>query len=193
MIFNGHLFDLREDALFHCVEHAMIGKKGTYGYIRKRRKLLAFLSVVLLAAVLGMYFGAQWYFKTNKNVDLVMFCKAGYCSQKAMEIISLHVGSLTGRYDLFMTSYDKNFSISHVVCAGKSVCAFTEDSKCDAKAGEMHIRTMLENDGFKGYTVKIFRSLDNYTQRLDELNQLQDSRERKSVQGVMDLLESISL
>ena len=210
MIFNGHLFDLREDALFHCVEHAMIGKKGTYGYIRKRRKLLAFLSVVLLAAVLGMYFGAQWYFKTNKNiftiiaalscigvgkcvVDLVMFCKAGYCSQKAMEIISLHVGSLTGRYDLFMTSYDKNFSISHVVCAGKSVCAFTEDSKCDAKAGEMHIRTMLENDGFKGYTVKILRSLDNYTQRLDELNQLQDSRERKSVQGVMDLLESISL
>ena len=209
MIFNGHLFDRQEDARFIYGVH-MIGRKGTYGYIRKRRKLMAFLSVLLLAAVLGMYFGAQWYFKTNKNVftiiaalmcigvgkcvvDLVMFCRAGYCSQKAHGDHFFTSGKLTGRYDLFMTSYDKNFSISHVVCAGKSVCAFTEDSKCDAKAGEMHIRTMLENDGFKGYTVKIFRSLDNYTQRLDELNLLDDSKETKSVQGVMDLLESISL
>ena len=192
------------------MECIMIGRKGTYGYIRKRRKLMAFLSVLLFAAVLGIYFGAQWYFKTNRNaftliaalmcigvgkcvVDLVMFCRAGYCSEKAHEIISLHVGKLAGCYDLFMTSYDKNFSLSHVVCAGKSVCALTEDSKCDAKAGEMHIRTMLENDGFKGYTVKIFRNLDNYVERLDSLNLLGDSKESKSIQGVMNLLESISL
>ena len=42
-------------------------------------------------------------------------------------------------------------------------------------------------------TVKIFRNQDNYTQRLDDLNRLEDSKERKSVQGVMDLLKSISL
>ena len=57
----------------------------------------------------------------------------------------------------------------------------------------MHIRTMLENDGHKGYTVKIFRNLDDYTRRLDELNMLEDSKERKSIQGVINLLESISL
>ena len=55
------------------------------------------------------------------------------------------------------------------------------------------LRLYLENDGFKGYTVKIFKNQDNYTQRLDELNRLQDSKERKSIQGVMDLLKSISL
>ena len=188
----------------------MIGKKGTYGYIKKRRKLMAFLSLLLFAAILGVYFGAQWYFKTNRNVftilaalsciglgkcvvDLVMFCRAGCCSEKAYEIISLHIGKLAGRYDLYMTSYDKNFSLSHAVCAGKSVCAFTEDARCDAKAGEMHIRTMLENDGFKGYTVKIFRNLDNYVERLDALNRLEGSKESRSIQGVMDLLESVSL
>jgi hypothetical protein len=69
----------------------------------------------------------------------------------------------------------------------------TEDSKCDVKAGEMHIRTMLENDGYKGYTVKIFRNLDKYTERLDELNRTLDGKETKSIQGVMNLLESISL
>ena len=188
----------------------MIGRKGTFGYIKKRRKLMALLTIALLAAVLGVYFGAQWYFKTNKSVftiiaalccigvgkcavDLVMFCRAGCCSASARESIILHLGRLTGRYDLFTTTYDKNFSISHVVCAGKSVCALTEDMKCDTKAGELHIRTMLENDGFKGYTVKILRNLDNYLERLDELNLIYDAKDQKGINGVMDLLESISL
>lgn len=188
----------------------MIGKKGTYGYIKRGRKILTALTVLLLAAVFGIYFGAQWYFGTNKNVftivaalscigvgkcvvDMVMFYKAGYCSEGAREIIELHIGRLSGAYDLYMTSYDKNFSLSHTVCAAKSVCAFTEDPKCDVKAGELHIRSMLENDGFKGYTVKIFRNLDKYTERLDDLNRTIDNKESKSITGVMNTLKSISM
>ena len=188
----------------------MIGKKGTFGYIKRGRVIFAVVTFGLLALVLAMYFGARSYFGTNKNVftilaalscigvakfgvDLIMFCRAGSCSESAREAIELHVGKLAGAYDLFMTSYDKNFQLSHAVCAGKSVCALTEDPKCDVKAGAMHIRTMLENDSFKGYTVKIFRNLDNYTERLDSLNRLDDSREKKTIQGVMNLLESISL
>ena len=57
----------------------------------------------------------------------------------------------------------------------------------------MHIRTMLENDGYKGYTVKIFRNLDKYTERLDELNRTIDGKENKTIQDVMNLLKSISL
>ena len=195
---------------FDVIGVFMISRKGTFGYIKRGRRTFAIVTFGLLALVLIMYFGAQWYFKTNKNVftilaalscigvgkfavDLVMFCRAGYCSKSAREAIELHIGELAGAYDLFMTSYDKNFAISHAVCAGKSVCAFTEDAKCDVRSGEMHIRKMLEADGFKGYTVKIFRSLDKYTERLDDLNRLDDSKERKSIQGVMDLLKSISL
>ena len=195
---------------FLVVGVIMIGKKGSFGYIKRGRIILGTMTFLLLAAVLAMYFGALRYFGTNKNVftilaalscigvgkcavDFVMFMKAGYCSNAAMEIIDPHIGKLCGGYDLFMTSYDKNFSISHAVCAAKSVCAFMEDSKCDVKAGEMHIRTMLEADGFKGYTVKIFRNLDQYIERLDELNLVDDGREKKSTKGAMDLLESISL
>ena len=188
----------------------MIGKKGTFGYIRRGRKIFGFVTLGLFAAVLIMYFGAQKYFGTNKNVftilaalscigvgkfavDWVMFMRAGCCSESARQAIEPHIGKLSGAYDLYMTSYEKNFCISHAVSAGKSVCALTEDAGCDVKSGEMHIRTMLENDSFKGYTVKIFRNLDDYTRRLDELNMLEDSKERKSIQGVINLLESISL
>ncbi|MDO5703318.1 MAG: hypothetical protein Q4G47_08200 [Lachnospiraceae bacterium] len=188
----------------------MIGKKGYYGYIKRGRRIFGAVTFCLLAAVLVMYFGARWYFKTNKNVftilaalscigvgkfavDFIMFCRARGCSESAREAVELHIGKLAGAYDLYMTSYDKNFAISHAVCAGRSVCALTEDEKCDIRSGEMHLRTMLENDGFKGYTVKIFRNLDNYTERLDDLNRLEENKERKSIQSVMDLLKSISL
>ena len=50
----------------------MIGKKGTYGYIKRGRKILGALTFVLLAAVLALYFGAQWYFKTNKNIFTII-------------------------------------------------------------------------------------------------------------------------
>ena len=92
-----------------------------------------------------------------------------------------------------MPSLYKNIAISPAVCASRTVCALTEDSECDVKAGEMHIRTMLENDGYKGYTVKIFRNLDKYTERLDELNRTIDGKENKTIQDVMNLLKSISL
>ena len=54
-----------------------------------------------------------------------MFMRAGCCSEAAKEIIDPHVGKLTGGYDLFMTSYDKNFPLSHAVFAAKCVCALT--------------------------------------------------------------------
>ena len=126
-------------------------------------------------------------------VNMIMFLKAKGCSEDDHREIEAHRGGLLINYDHVITSYDKNFAISHAVCAGRSVCALTEDPECDIKSGELHIRTMLENDGFKGYTVKIFKNQDNYTQRLDDLNRLEDSKERKSIQGVLDLLKSISL
>ena len=188
----------------------MIGKKGTYGYIKRGRKIYGIVTFTTLAAVLALYFGAQWYFKTNKNiftivaalscigvgmfaVNFVMFCRAGGCTESAREAVELHKGKLAGAYDLFMTSYDKNYPISHAVCAARCVCALTEDEKCDVKSGEMHIRTMLENDGFKGYTVKIFKNLDAYIERLDDLNKVEQSKEKKSTEKVMDLLKSIYL
>ncbi len=188
----------------------MIRNKGTYGYIKRGRITFAIVTIFLFAAVLIMYFGAKWYFKTNKNaftifaalscigvgkfaVDLVMFLRASGCSEKARDAIEAHIGKLSGAYDLYMTSYDKNYAISHAVCAAKSVCALTEDEKCDIKSAEGHIRTVLANDGYKDYTVKIFRNPDQYTERLEQMNRLPESKDNRSVQGVLDVLKSVSL
>lgn len=184
-------------------------KKGSFGYIASRRRIKILLSALLLAAVLVMYFGARAYFHTNKNlftifaalcclplgkeiVSTIMFFRAKGCSEKAHRQIEKHVGPLRSAYDLYLTSYDKNFQLSHAVVCGKSICALTEDPKCDAKAGQSHILTMMKNDGYKGYTVKIFTDIGKYISRLDEMREGGDETPKGS-EKIMDLLCAISL
>ncbi len=183
--------------------------KGSLGYIDSRQKMWTAITLLSLAAVLCMYFGALYYFKTNQNVftilaavsclfvgksfvDMVMFYRAKGCSVKAGELIKMHLGKLQGAFDLYLTTYDVNYQLSHVVVSGKCVCAFTQSPKIDVKSGEKHIREMMENNGHKGYTVKIFQSLDQYLDRLDELNAAY-TKSDKNVQEVISLLLSISL
>lgn len=191
----------------HAQEYYM--KKGSYGYITSRRKVKIALCALLLAIVLIMYFGARAYFHTNKNlftifaalcclplgkqiVSAIMFFRARGCSESAHQKIAEHAGSLTAAYDLYLTSYDKNFQLSHAVVSGKTVCALTEDPKCDAKAGQDHIRKMMKNDGYKGCTVKIFTDIDPYLNRLDEMRRSGDETPQRS-RKVLDLLCAISL
>lgn len=184
-------------------------KKGKYGYIASRRKIKVAISLLLLAIVLIMYFGARAYFGTNRNlftifaalcclplgkeiVSTIMFFRARGCSQKAYARIGKHTGGITGAYDLYLTSYDRNFQLSHAAVSGKTVCAFTEDPKCDVKAGQIHILTMMKNDGYKDFSVKIFTDPDKYIARLDELRQRGDETPKRS-RKILDLLCAISL
>ena len=188
----------------------MFTSKGSYGYIRGRRSLMLLLTILTLAVTLAIYFTAKWYFHTNRNIftilaalccigvgkcatDMVMFFRAGCCTKSAMENIELHLGKLPGLYDLYLTTYNKDFQISHIVVSGLQVCGFTQTKNCDVRAAEQHIQTMLEHDGYVGYTVHIYKSLDQYLDCLDALEQIRDPKEHKSSKGVTDLLLSISL
>ena len=171
---------------------------------------MTLVTALTLAVTLTIYFTARWYFGTNRNMftilaalccvgvgkaatDMAMFYRAGCCSEAARDNIEMHLGRLQGLYDLFLTSYNKNFQISHIAVAGREVCALTETKDCDIRAAEQHIRAMMEQDGFRGYRIRIFRNLDQYLDSLDELGNIEDEKERKSNSGVLDLLLSISL
>ncbi len=186
-------------------------KKGHYGYLQARRTKMAVFTFGLLAVVLITYFGALAYFKTNQNwftiiaaliclptakfaVDLIMLFRAKGCSQKAAREIKSHVGDLPGAYDMYMTSYSKNFAISHAVVGAGCVACLTEDPACDTAEGEKHIRKMIQGNGFHGYTVKIFSSLDHYLVRLDQLNDLLvDDEKQAKAPEILELLGQISL
>lgn len=184
--------------------------KGTFGYLQtKQRQVLLrtilFFAIALLLLAVGIISTG-----TRKNlltvvavlgclpaskslVNFIMYCKAKGCSREVKEKIETAEGSLIGMYDMFFTSYQKNYPVSHLVVEGKNICGYTEWKDCDVHACESHLSTMLKQSGYKDMTVKIFTDLSKYCERLKQLNE--SEREKTPVRDdeVRVVLYDISL
>ena len=165
-------------------------EKGDYGYFRNQRQKKLIIMVLLYAMTLVMYFGAKAYFGTNRNlftilavlvvlpaakytVQFIMLVRAGECSSGVRDEVEQHIGHLSGAYDLYFTSEKKNYNICHLAVSGGSIAAYTEDPKCDCRAGEQHLRRMMTGNGIHGYQIRLFTDFSSYLNRLDQLNELE--------------------
>lgn len=183
--------------------------KGCYGYIAYQKKATVVRTAFFFALSLAIYGIGIYSTGSNKNlltivavlgmlpacksaVNAIMFLKAHECSIKAWEKISAYDDKLTGFYDMYFTSYQRNFPISHMVYKGNVVCAYTESEKCDCNAGEAHLLQMLAQDGYTHMTVKIFDNLGKYVDRLGQLSEL-EVEEHKNRNDIIRLFYSISL
>lgn len=183
--------------------------KGSYGYIDYQKKFSVIRTVLFFAISLAIYGLGYYSTGTGKNlltvvavlgclpscksaVNAVMFFRATGCGQSAWEKISPYDDRLTGFYDMYFTSYQQNYPISHMVLKGNVICAYTESAKCDCNAGEKHIEQMLKQDGYKNMTVKIFDNLEKYVDRLGQLTKL-DVEENKNRDDMIRMFYSITL
>lgn len=188
------------------------GIKGTYGYLQAKKIKVLLRTLLFFAVPLTLLIAGIIQTGSKKNlltvvavlgflpacksmVELIMLIKAARngCSEAVRNEIEKVQGNLTGMYDMYFTSYQKNFSVSHMVVLGKNICCYTEDAKCDSKAGEAHLNTMLKQGGYTEMTVKIFSDLTKYCERLAQLNSLEHEKSVKSDDGVRALLYEISL
>ena len=100
---------------------------------------------------------------------------------------------MASAYDLYMTSYNMNFPISHIVACGSMVTGFMDETDADRlRACEKHIEEHLKTDGYKDITVKVFGDVSKYTGRLMRLKELDAVENARSV-GILETLKSISL
>lgn len=183
--------------------------KGQFGYIQSRRRYRWITTVLFLLVIFAMYFGARIYFGTNRNVfsilaallclpggnsavNLVMFLRAKPCSDRAAERIRSSAGDLAQAYDLYLTTYERNYAVAHSAAAGKTLCALTEDSACDVPGAERHMRGVLLNEGIHGVTVKVFTDPERYAKRLEEMRQL-TGPEDPAGEKILRTLLSVSL
>lgn len=184
--------------------------KGNFGYLDAKRKQVLIRTIIFFAISLALLAAGIISTGTRKNlltvvavlgclpacksfVNFIMYFRAKGCSIDAKEKIKPEEGGLIGMYDMYFTSYKKNFPVSHMIVEGKNVCGFTEYEDCDTKACEEHLTAMLKQGGYKDLTVKIFKELPKYCERLRQLNGLVRERTPEHDDGIRIVLYDISL
>ena len=184
-------------------------KKGCYGYIRNHRAVTALRTLLYFTVSISLYVVGYVTTGTNRNlltiiailgclpacksmVNLILFLKAAGCSEKLKSEVEDYDDKLTVFYDMYFTSYQKNFPVSHMVLKGSVLCGITENPKCDSNEAEKHLEQLLQQEGIKNMTVKIFSQSSKYIDRLSQLVGL-NTEEHKNREEIINMLYSISI
>ncbi len=165
-------------------------KKGTYGYIKKQKLTELIKSLIMLSLSVGIYYLGIYSTGSNKNlltfvavlgilpmakfaVNFVMFTKAKGCSSSLHDKL-INENADASFYDLFLTTYSENYSLSAGFYRKKSLIFITEDEKTDVKKAEEHILESLKKVNIEGITVKVFSSNEEnkFIERIKELKNL---------------------
>lgn len=129
---------------------------------------------------------------SKSAVSAIMFLRFKSCSAQAAEEIERHSEGLECLYDMVFTSYKKNYCVSHLAVCGNTVCGYAEyDPQFDENAFYEHIGSILNMDGHKDVTVKIFKNLQKYTDRLEQMKALEAEPARS--QAIIGTLKSVAL
>lgn len=185
-------------------------KKGTYGYIERQRRWEIIKTIVMFGISLSLYVAGYVATKSNKNlltlvavlgclpasksaVNMIMFFKAKGCSAEMKKAIGKKADGLCERYDLYLTSYAKNFQISHLVMKGKNMVGITEQDSFDESACQQHLKTLFSQNGFRDITVKIFSDTEKYLERVKSLQESAMDDNREFDEKVLELMENLSL
>ena len=186
-----------------------ITPKGSFGYIQNRKRFTAVRTVLDFALSISLYVAGYVTTGSNKNlltivavlgclpscksaVNFIIFLRAKGCSQELRDAVKKFDTELTSFYDLYFTSYQKNYQVSHMVLKGNVLCGITESVKCDVNEAQKHLEQMLLQEGIKNMTVKIFSDRRKYIDRLSQLAEL-ETEENKNRDEIVNLLYSISL
>ncbi len=184
--------------------------KGNFGYLSAKRLQVIIRTIVFFGISIALYVTGYVTTGSNKNlltvvavlgllpaskslVNMIMLLKASGCSPEAEKEIKPLEGRLIGMYDMYFTSYKKNFPISHLVVEGKIILGYAESLKCDCRACEEHLDVMLKQGGFKDMTIRISNELKTYCEQLKNLNEKAQSHQPEKDDEVRVVLYDISL
>ena len=183
--------------------------KGEYGYLARQKKLNILYTAIEFGISLLIYITGYVTTHSNKNlftiiailgclpackmlVSVIMYCRAKGCSAQSHEAIALHVHTLAQKYDLYLTSYQKNFQVSHMAIRSHNLIGLTEDPSFDEKACLDHLQSILKKNGYKDVSIHIYQKPKDYTGRIDELEKLPAKADEEGAQ-ILHLMENISL
>ncbi|HCT91280.1 MAG TPA: hypothetical protein DF613_07865 [Lachnospiraceae bacterium] len=168
-------------------------KKGYYGYISRERRKRFFITLGLFALPLALFLAGYLTTHTTKNlltvvavvgclpackslVGLIMVCIVKPMDDGDYGQIRQHAGDLLMSYELYITSYDNSEFICAAAVCGTYVIGYSDRLKNPPEILEEHIHKLLAQNGYK-QTVKIFKDIRPFLERLDSLNKNKSSLE----------------
>lgn len=183
--------------------------KGAYGYLKNRKKYTACRTVFFFLLCIGLYMIGIVRTGSNKNlltiiavlgclpacksaVNFIIFMRAKGCGEALHQKLLAYDEKLETFYDLYFTSYQKNYPISHMTLKGGILCGITENPACDCNEAKKHLEQMLSQDGIKNVVVNLFSEEDKYIDRLSRLLDM-DEEDHKDREGIVNLLYAVSL
>lgn len=143
------------------------------------------MNLLTVVAVLGCLPASK------SAVSMIMYLRYRGCSAENADRIEKHSRGLETLYDMVFTSYDRNYQVAHMTVKGNTICGFTQDKDFAEQAFYKHIGDMLKADNYKEASVKIFTDIQKYTERLEQMKEL-DAAEGNTA-GIMHTLKSVSL
>ncbi len=189
--------------------NSLFVKKGCYGYIRNHRAVAAVRTLLFFAVSVSLYIVGYETTGTSRNlltivavlgclpacksaVNLILFLRASGCGEELRKELEVYDGEFTVFYDMYFTSYQKNYAVSHMALKGGVLCGITEDPRCDPAEAQKHLELMIRQEGIKNVTVKIDSDRKEYVDRLSRLRKTEPEpcRDRD---GLISLLYSISI
>lgn len=195
--------------------------KGDFGHIFYQRKIAVIRTAIMGCIILVLFIAGLFITGSNKNIfsivaalgclpmgwsviNLIMYYRAVPLTQSSYEKIKDHAGSLYVIYDLSLTSEKSTFNVGAITVLGKNIAGFTEDENTDIQDCQDHIKHQISLSKYHDYSIKIYKNVDDFCKRLDELEKLRkdhniDPKELESswtpgtIQTVPGILKSISL
>lgn len=183
--------------------------KGAYGYLENRRKYTACRTVFFFLLCIGLYIIGIVRTGSNRNlltiaavlgclpackstVNFIIFMRAKGCSGALHQKLSAYDEKLETFYDLYFTSYQKNYPISHMALKGGMLCGITESPACGCDEAKKHLEQMLAQEGIKNVVVNIFSQEESYIDRLSRLLDIKEE-DHKNREDIVNLLYAVSL
>ncbi|MFA9375679.1 MAG: hypothetical protein ACERKZ_02880 [Lachnotalea sp.] len=166
-------------------------KKGCYGYIDTNKKNsmikgLGGLAVIVIIYVLGIIITKtrlNWFTFSSvlcalpvgkMLVNMIIAFPHKSMEKGAYHKINEKEVGVTILYDLIITSDENIMQIDSIVIKGNTICAYTCDEKLNEDTTVKYIKNILVNNGCST-SIKIFKNLDAYLTRIEEIKNNFDS------------------
>ena len=164
-------------------------EKGTPGYLSHKKRMEIIRTIIYFGIVAAIFFLGYFQTKTRLNlltVVAVLGClpatkalvgvivRLPYRSadRKIVADLSEKAGHLTTCYDLVLTSKEKIMAVDCIVVSGSTIFGYTHYEKTDPEETQKHIKNILSENGFTGFTVRILREYKAFLARAEGLDHI---------------------